>query len=207
VPERWNSGVPFDRENTVNTMNRPAVQGSRVSAIYRGLQPVGGACAHILSGFRPRPHRNGSDNDAGAVSTHVQAGVQYSKHLLWLLLPLVPICCFIQEMVVRLGGSTRRGHAAMIYRLFGKKHDAHGPTRRSEPKTRGRSSPLCIRSTTCRREKWRRSVLARCERSGLCESVYTHCARTCFSRSDCLDSGSCNSPTWSTRRLGFEVNR
>src|SRR6202046_3917018 len=42
------------------------------------------------------------------------------KHLLWLLLLLLPICYFIQEMVVRLGIATGQGHAAMIYRRFGK---------------------------------------------------------------------------------------
>jgi Mn2+/Fe2+ NRAMP family transporter len=61
-----------------------------------------------------------ADNDAGAVSTYVQAGAQYGTHLLWLLLLLLPITYFIQEMVVRLGIATGQGHAAMIYRRFGK---------------------------------------------------------------------------------------
>jgi NRAMP (natural resistance-associated macrophage protein)-like metal ion transporter len=61
-----------------------------------------------------------ADNDAGAVSTYVQAGAQYGTRLLWLLLLLLPICYFIQEMVVRLGIATGQGHAAMIYRRFGK---------------------------------------------------------------------------------------
>ncbi len=61
-----------------------------------------------------------ADNDAGAVSTYVQAGAQFGKHLLWLLLLLLPITYFVQEMVVRLGIATGQGHAAMIYRRFGK---------------------------------------------------------------------------------------
>src|ERR1700736_3865429 len=61
-----------------------------------------------------------ADNDAGAVSTYVQAGAQYGTHLLWLLLVLLPISYFVQEMVVRLGIATGQGHAAMIYRRFGK---------------------------------------------------------------------------------------
>jgi Mn2+/Fe2+ NRAMP family transporter len=61
-----------------------------------------------------------ADNDAGAVSTYVQAGAQYGTHLLWLLALLLPVCYFIQEMVVRLGIATGEGHAAMIYRRFGK---------------------------------------------------------------------------------------
>lgn len=61
-----------------------------------------------------------ADNDAGAVSTYVQAGAQYGTHLLWLLLLLLPVTYFIQEMVVRLGIATGQGHAAMIYQRFGK---------------------------------------------------------------------------------------
>ena len=40
-------------------------------------------------------------NDAGAVSTYVQAGAQYGTRLLWILLLLLPVTYFIQEMVVR----------------------------------------------------------------------------------------------------------
>jgi Mn2+/Fe2+ NRAMP family transporter len=61
-----------------------------------------------------------ADNDAGAVSTYVQAGAQYGTRLIWLLLLLLPICYFVQEMVVRLGIATGQGHATMIYRRFGK---------------------------------------------------------------------------------------
>src|SRR5438105_2891615 len=55
-----------------------------------------------------------ADNDAGAVSTYVAAGAQYGTRLLWLLLLLLPICYFIQEMVVRLGIATGQGHAAAL---------------------------------------------------------------------------------------------
>jgi len=61
-----------------------------------------------------------ADNDAGAVSTYMQAGAQYGLHLLWTLLVLLPICYFVQEMVARLGIATGKGHAAMIYERFGK---------------------------------------------------------------------------------------
>src|SRR5579863_6035898 len=61
-----------------------------------------------------------ADNDAGAVSTYTQAGAQYGLHLLWLMLLLLPVCYFIQEMVARLGIATGKGHAAMIYERFGK---------------------------------------------------------------------------------------
>ena len=61
-----------------------------------------------------------ADNDAGAVSTYVQAGAQFSTHLLWILIILLPATYFVQEMVVRLGIATGQGHAAMIYNRFGK---------------------------------------------------------------------------------------
>src|ERR1700730_18393908 len=61
-----------------------------------------------------------ADNDAGAVSTYSQAGAQYGIHLLWVILLLLPVTYFIQEMVVRLGIATGKGHAAMIYQRFGK---------------------------------------------------------------------------------------
>ena len=61
-----------------------------------------------------------ADNDAGAVSTYVQAGAQYGTTLLWTLLILLPITYFVQEMVARLGVATGKGHAAMIYKRFGK---------------------------------------------------------------------------------------
>src|SRR5271167_3848214 len=61
-----------------------------------------------------------ADNDAGAVSTYVQAGAQYGTRLLWVLLLLWPTTYFIQAMVIRLGIATGKGHAAMIYQRFGK---------------------------------------------------------------------------------------
>jgi NRAMP (natural resistance-associated macrophage protein)-like metal ion transporter len=61
-----------------------------------------------------------ADNDAGAVSTYIQAGAQYGMSLLWVVLLLLPVTYFIQEMVIRLGIATGKGHAAMIYQRFGK---------------------------------------------------------------------------------------
>jgi Mn2+/Fe2+ NRAMP family transporter len=61
-----------------------------------------------------------ADNDAGAVSTYTEAGARFGVHLLWLLLFLLPCTYFVQEMVARLGIATGQGHAAMIYKRFGK---------------------------------------------------------------------------------------
>ena len=61
-----------------------------------------------------------ADNDAGAVSSYTQAGAIYGTRLLWLLVILLPCTYFVQEMVARLGIATGQGHAAMIYKRFGK---------------------------------------------------------------------------------------
>ena len=93
------------------------------------LQPVRGTVvksrwAHnlltFLAVFGPGLIVMVADNDAGAVSTYTQAGAQYGTSLLWLVLLLLPVTYFIQEMVVRLGIATGKGHAAMIYQRFGK---------------------------------------------------------------------------------------
>jgi Mn2+/Fe2+ NRAMP family transporter len=74
----------------------------------------------FLSVFGPGLIVMVADNDAGAVSTYTQTGAQYGTRLLWLILLLLPVTYFIQEMVVRLGVATGKGHAAMIYQRFGK---------------------------------------------------------------------------------------
>ena len=61
-----------------------------------------------------------ADNDAGAVSSYTQAGAQYGTKLLWVMLLLLPMTYFVQEMVVRLGIATGKGHASMIFERFGK---------------------------------------------------------------------------------------
>ncbi len=60
------------------------------------------------------------DNDAGGVSTYVQAGQNYGTSLLWVLLLLVPVLIINQEMVVRLGAVTGVGHARLIVERFGR---------------------------------------------------------------------------------------
>src|SRR5690349_6335240 len=61
-----------------------------------------------------------ADNDAGAVSTYMQAGAQYGTSLLCVMLLLLPVAYFVQEMVARLGIATGQGFAALIYQRFGK---------------------------------------------------------------------------------------
>jgi NRAMP (natural resistance-associated macrophage protein)-like metal ion transporter len=60
------------------------------------------------------------DNDAGGVSTYVQAGQNYGTSLLWVLLLLIPVLVVNQEMVVRLGAVTGVGHARLIIERYGR---------------------------------------------------------------------------------------
>ncbi len=60
------------------------------------------------------------DNDAGGVSTYVQAGQNYGTSLMWVLLLLVPVLIVNQEMVVRLGAVTGVGQAKLIFERFGR---------------------------------------------------------------------------------------
>ncbi|MHB1542152.1 MAG: NRAMP family divalent metal transporter [Steroidobacteraceae bacterium] len=60
------------------------------------------------------------DNDAGGVLTYAQTGAAYG---LGVFLPLMLLMGFIayivQEMTIRLGAVTRRGHAELIWRRYG----------------------------------------------------------------------------------------
>src|SRR5512140_518447 len=61
-----------------------------------------------------------ADNDAGGISTYAVTGSQYGFNLLWIFFILVPMAYYIQEMTVRLGAVTKRGHAEAIFEGFGK---------------------------------------------------------------------------------------
>lgn len=60
-----------------------------------------------------------ADNDAGGITTYAATGARYGYHLIWFLLLLIPIAYFVQEMTVRLGAVTKRGHAEAIFESFG----------------------------------------------------------------------------------------
>jgi len=60
-----------------------------------------------------------ADNDAGGITTYAATGAKYQYHLIWFLVILGPVAYFIQEMTVRLGAVTKRGHAEAIFDGFG----------------------------------------------------------------------------------------
>ncbi|MCX5655569.1 MAG: divalent metal cation transporter, partial [Planctomycetota bacterium] len=61
-----------------------------------------------------------ADNDAGGISTYAQTGAKTGFCLLWAFVILVPMAYYVQEMTVRLGAVTKRGHAEAIFDGFGK---------------------------------------------------------------------------------------
>ncbi len=62
-----------------------------------------------------------ADTDAGNVVTGAQAGAQWGYRLLPLLLLLIPMLYIVQELTVRLGIYTGRGHGELIRERFGVK--------------------------------------------------------------------------------------
>ncbi len=60
-----------------------------------------------------------ADNDAGGITTYTATGAKYGYNLLWFLIILGPIAYYVQEMTVRLGAVTKRGHAEAIFHAFG----------------------------------------------------------------------------------------
>lgn len=60
-----------------------------------------------------------ADTDAGNVVTAAQAGAQWGYRLLPLVLLLIPMLYMVQELTVRLGVATRRGHGELIREQFG----------------------------------------------------------------------------------------
>ena len=61
-----------------------------------------------------------ADNDAGGIQTYAVTGSKYGMKLLWIFIILVPMAYYVQEMTVRLGAVTKRGHAEAIFEGFGK---------------------------------------------------------------------------------------
>ena len=60
-----------------------------------------------------------ADTDAGNVVTGAQAGAQWGYRLLPLVLLLIPMLYMVQELTVRLGLYTGRGHGELIRERFG----------------------------------------------------------------------------------------
>lgn len=62
-----------------------------------------------------------ADTDAGSIITAAQSGAQWGYRLLLLQIVLIPVLYVVQELTVRLGLITRRGHGELIRDTFGAK--------------------------------------------------------------------------------------
>jgi len=60
-----------------------------------------------------------ADNDAGGITTYAATGARFGYHLIWFLVILIPVAYYVQEMTVRLGAVTKRGHGEAIFAGFG----------------------------------------------------------------------------------------
>ena len=61
-----------------------------------------------------------ADTDAGSIITAAQSGAEWGYRLLLLQFALVPILYIVQELTVRLGLVTGKGHAELIQQHFGR---------------------------------------------------------------------------------------
>ena len=60
-----------------------------------------------------------ADNDAGGITTYAATGAKFGYGFILFLIILGPIAYVVQEMTVRLGAITKRGHAEAIFDAFG----------------------------------------------------------------------------------------
>ncbi|MCL4311500.1 MAG: divalent metal cation transporter [Candidatus Thermoplasmatota archaeon] len=62
-----------------------------------------------------------ADNDAGGVITYAQTGSIFGiGFFIPFMILMLPVAYFVQEMTVRLGAVTHRGHAELIWKRYGK---------------------------------------------------------------------------------------
>ena len=83
----------------------------------RKFHPLGRA--NMLAVFGPGLVVMLADTDVGSIITAGQSGVQWGYRLLALQLVLIPILYMVQELTVRLGIFTGRGHGELIRDSFG----------------------------------------------------------------------------------------
>ena len=106
-----------------------------------------------------------ADTDVGSIITAGQSGVQWGYRLLLLQLVLVPILYVVQELTVRLGIFTGRGHGELIRATFGPRWAwvsaarAGGGDRAARCSPSSPASPAWASCSACRawsRCRWRR---------------------------------------------------
>ncbi|HYW92216.1 MAG TPA: divalent metal cation transporter [Gammaproteobacteria bacterium] len=109
------AGIDADRSGheprgTCTSTRRNAAPGppSSLHRLLLALAPVGPGLVVMLA-----------DTDVGSVVTAAQSGAHWGFRLLWLQLLLVPVLYVVQELTVRLGVHTGKGHGELIRKTFG----------------------------------------------------------------------------------------
>jgi Mn2+/Fe2+ NRAMP family transporter len=93
----------------------------RIERLRTGKRSLGNRLALGLALIGPGLLVMLGDNDAGGVITYAQTGATYGFSLfIPLMIPLAFVAYLVQEMTIRLGAVTRRGHAEMIWKRYGK---------------------------------------------------------------------------------------
>ncbi len=62
-----------------------------------------------------------ADTDVGSLVTAAQSGAQFGYRMIAPQVILIPVLYFVQEMTVRLGIVTGKGHGALIRECFGRR--------------------------------------------------------------------------------------
>ena len=93
----------------MNTLSKTFYQYRRITKIIKLFFIIAGPGIIVMV----------ADNDAGGITTYAATGAKYGYDLIWFLVLLGPIAYFVQEMTVRLGAVTKRGHAEAIFDAFG----------------------------------------------------------------------------------------
>jgi NRAMP (natural resistance-associated macrophage protein)-like metal ion transporter len=91
-----------------------------ISKLFHTLRRTKRRVLFFLAALGPGIITMVADNDAGGISTYAQTGAKTGFSLLWIMLILIPMAYYVQEMTVRLGAVTKRGHAEAIFDGFGK---------------------------------------------------------------------------------------
>src|ERR1700761_9303289 len=94
------------------TVTNPA---SATSA--KGYSPT--TARRLLAVFGPGIVVMLADTDVGSIVTAGQSGVEWGYRLLLLQVVLIPVLYLVQELTVRLGIFTGRGHGELIRETFG----------------------------------------------------------------------------------------
>jgi len=94
------------------------LDSSSASKYKKKLQP-NNKWKHFLAVLGPGLVVMLADTDAGSVITAAQSGAQWGYKLLGAQLILIPILYVVQELTVRLGLVTKKGHGELIRETFG----------------------------------------------------------------------------------------